>query len=62
MRLRVADEGGKLAAYTERGNLFGYLKGSDGVQPGDVIALGISTTKDGNLRTQYRRVETQETG
>jgi hypothetical protein len=60
MRLRVADEGGKLAAYTERGNLFGYLKGMEGVRPGDVIELGISTTKDGNMRTQYKRVAAQQ--
>ncbi len=31
MRLRVAEEGGRLAAYTERNNLFGYLKGTEGV-------------------------------
>jgi hypothetical protein len=62
MRLRVADEGGKLAAYTERGNLFGYLKGAEGVQPGDVIELGISTTKDGNMRVQYKRAELQGVG
>ncbi|MBN1121812.1 MAG: hypothetical protein JXJ17_12090 [Anaerolineae bacterium] len=62
MRLRVADEGGKLVAYTERRNLFGYLKGAEGVQPGDVIELGISTTKDGNMRVQYWRAEAQGAG
>ncbi len=59
MQLRVADEDGKMVAYTERGNLFGYLKGAEGIQPGDAIELGISTTKDGNMRVQYRRAKAQ---
>ncbi len=57
MRLRVAEEGGRLVTITERGNLFGYLKKAEGVQPGDVIELGVSTTKDGNMRVQYKQVE-----
>lgn len=62
-RLRVdTDDTGKLAAYTECGNLFGYLKGVEDVQPGDVIELGVSTTKDGNLRAQYRRAEAPGAG
>ncbi|MBN1309860.1 MAG: hypothetical protein JXB30_00480 [Anaerolineae bacterium] len=59
MRLRVAEESGRLIAFTERGNLFGYSKGAEGVQPGDVIELGISTTKDGNMRVQYEHAQTQ---
>ncbi|MBN1311373.1 MAG: hypothetical protein JXB30_08125, partial [Anaerolineae bacterium] len=54
MRLRVTEESNRLVAFTERGNLFGYLKGAEGVRPGDVIELGVSTTKDGNMRVQYR--------
>ncbi len=57
MRLRVTEESGRLATFTERGNLFGYLKKAEGVQPGDVIELGVSTTKDGNMRVQYKQVE-----
>lgn len=60
MRLHVAEEGGKLAAYTEQGNLFGYLKGAEGLGLGDVIELGLATTRDGNMRAQYRRVEAHE--
>jgi hypothetical protein len=59
MRLRVAQEGGRLVAFTERGNLFGYLKGTEGVQPGDEIELGVSTTKDGNMRVQYKHAQAQ---
>ncbi len=59
MRLRVAEEGGRLVAFTNRGNLFGYLRGAEGVRPGDVIELGVSTTKDGNMRVQYKSVEAQ---
>jgi hypothetical protein len=59
MRLRVREDSGRLAAYTERDNLFGFLKGTEGIQPGDEIELGISTTKDGNMRVQYRYAEAQ---
>ena len=59
IQLRVAEEGSRLVAFNERGNLFGYLKGAEGVQPGDVIELGVSTTKDGNMRVQYRPAQTQ---
>ena len=55
-RLRVAEEGGKLVTYTEHGNLFGYLKGVEGVRTGDVIELGLATTKDGSMRAQYRKL------
>lgn len=62
MRLRVREDGGRLAAYTERDNLFGYLKGAEGIQPGDEIELGISTTKDGNMRMQYRLTQAEGAG
>lgn len=62
MRLRVAEEGSRLVAFTERGNLFGYLKGAEGVRPGDEIELGVATTKDGNMRVQYRHAQAQGAG
>jgi hypothetical protein len=57
MRLTVAEQGGRLVTVTENGNLFGFLKGVEDVQPGDVIELGIATTKDGNMRVQFRRLQ-----
>lgn len=63
MRLRIGtdDASGKLVGYTERGNLFGYLKSEEGeVQPGDIVELYTATTKDGNMRVQYRKVESSQ--
>jgi hypothetical protein len=52
MRPRVAQEDGKLAAYTARGNLSGYLKSAEGVQPSAEIEPGLATAKDGNMLVQ----------
>jgi len=62
MRLRVGVDAtsGKMVSYTEEGNMFGYLKGAEDMRPSEVIELGISTTKDGNLRVQYRRLLMQQ--
>jgi hypothetical protein len=57
MRLTVTEQGGRLVTVTENGNLFGFLKGVEGVHPGDVIELGLATTKDGNMRVQYRPIQ-----
>jgi hypothetical protein len=57
MRLTVTEQGGRLVTVTENGNLFGFLKGMEDVQPGDVIELGLANTKDGNTRVEYRPVQ-----
>ena len=62
MLLTVKEENGRFDAFTENGNLFGTLDGSEhGYKDGDRIIIKHAYAVDGNLRIITKETAVEET-